>query len=233
MFFVTGISKGLGEAIVIALLEKGEKVTGIGRSSTIKHPNYSFEYCDLSSPNQVEELHLSIPDEPITLINNAGIIGEINRLSDQKNLDLKIVLQINTVAPMELTKMIYQQVKDKSSFTLINISSGAASKAIPSWASYCASKAALNMLTETFFLEEKELGNLPKVYAVSPGVIDTNMQEQIRAVNESSFSSVQNFINLKENDELFSPKEAASRLLKLTEQNYTGQIFHDLRDVTP
>ncbi|MBL1279965.1 MAG: SDR family NAD(P)-dependent oxidoreductase [Fluviicola sp.] len=230
MYIVTGVSKGLGKAVVELLLEKGETVLGIGRNSVIEHKNYSFQRCDLSNSEQVENLKLSIPNELVTLINNAGIIGEIKRLSDQKHPDLATVLQINTVAPMLLMQKIYQAVEKKDSFTLVNISSGAANKAIPSWAGYCASKAALNMLTEAFYLEELEKGNSPKVFAISPGVIDTEMQVQIRRASENDFSAVENFKKMKEDDQLFSPKEAAKRLLNLlSSPNYTG-VFHDLRN---
>src|SRR5690606_16985856 len=118
---------------------------------------------------------------------------------------------------------------DLDDFSLVNISSGAANRAIPSWAGYCASKAALNMLTETFYLEELEKGNNPIVYAVAPGVIDTDMQVQIRSSLQSDFSSVDNFKALKSNKSLFTPKEAAVKLLYLLEKPFDGEVFQDLR----
>ena len=87
------------------------------------------------------------------------------------------------------------------------------------------------MYTETFYQEEQEKGYSPKVYAVSPGVIDTGMQEQIRDAAPGSFSSHDNFVRLKDDNELFSPEEAASRLVKLLGKEYTGNIDCDLREV--
>lgn len=231
MFIVTGVSKGLGKAICDGLLEMGERVIGIGRTNTIDHPNYSFSACDLSLPGAIDRLEIHLEDGPITLINNAGIIGPIRRISDQPSLMLEEVFRVNTIAPMELTWRIYSQVKDKNAFRLVNISSGAANRAIPSWAGYCASKAALNMLSETFFLEEKEKGWYPKVYVVSPGVIDTEMQAQIRSASQDDFSSVKKFIELKSQGQLFSPQEAAHRLFNLLEQRYSDELFFDLRSV--
>ena len=132
---------------------------------------------------------------------------------------------------MLLAHKIYQKIENKDSFTLVNISSGAANRAIPSWAGYCASKAALNMLTESFYLEEREKGNHPKVYAVSPGVIDTDMQVQIRSSKKSDFSSVDNFIGMKEENQLFTPQEAALRLIQLLNAADFDSIFYDLRQV--
>jgi benzil reductase ((S)-benzoin forming) len=231
MYIVTGISKGLGKAIAELLLSNGESVLGIGRRHSINHPNFSFIECDLMHSSEVENLNLPDLEEPVTLINNAGIIGEIKRLSDQNKIDLQEILSVNTIAPTILTCKVYNQINDKNAFTLVNISSGAANRAIPSWAGYCASKVALNMISEAFLLEEKEKGNSPRVYAVAPGVIDTEMQGQIRSTDEKNFSAVENFKSMKQNDELYSSETAAMRLIQLLNQPYDGQVFYDLRNL--
>ena len=232
LYIITGVSKGLGKAIALQLLENGERVIGIGRKNDIQNLAFSFIQCDLSEQKQIEKIQFEMFNEPVTLINNAGMIGQIKRLSDQRELDTAEVLQLNVVAPMELSHKVYLKMYSPDEFTLVNISSGAANRSIPSWASYCASKAALNMLSETFLLEEKEKGVNCKVYSVSPGVIDTDMQKQIRSASINDFSSVENFIGMKENNDLFSPEEAASKLLKLLQLPYEGEVKYDLRDIS-
>lgn len=229
MYIVSGVSRGLGKALVLELLALGNQVIGVGRTNSIEHPNYSFFNIDLRTNCDLSHLKIDYT-KPITLINNAGIIGEISRISQQDDWDLTEVLKVNTIAPFDLAKQIYSKLKDKDGFTLVNISSGAAKKSIPSWAAYCASKAALNMLSENFLIEEQEIGNHPKVYCVAPGVIDTDMQKYIRNASEEKFSQRQRFVELKENDELFSPEECAGKLLKLLRQPFDGRIFYDLRD---
>lgn len=231
IYLITGVSRGLGKAIAELCLQKGS-VIGIGRSHSIDHPDFSFLQCDLSDAQSINELEFPEFNEPVTLINNAGIIGTIGRISNSESSILGEVLQVNTIAPTVLLQKVYGGMKNKDQFTLVNISSGAANRAIPSWAAYCASKAAINMLSETFYLEEKELGNNPKVFCVAPGVIDTDMQAQIRSSEERDFSQVENFIRLKNDNQLFSTKEAAARLLKLLEmKNAEDDIFFDLRQV--
>jgi benzil reductase ((S)-benzoin forming) len=232
MIIVTGVSRGFGKAIAEQYLANGEHVLGIGRTTHIHHPCFRFMKCDLSNLEDVESLKFDVFNGSITLINNAGILGNVKRLSDQSSLDISEVLTVNVAAVAILTNKVYQHSIDKDKFTLVNISSGAANRPIPSWAAYCASKAALQMLTETFFLEEKENGNDIRVYSVSPGVIDTGMQEQIRETREEDFSSVEKFRQLKADDELFSPEEAANRLLALLDKPYAGDILHDLREIT-
>lgn len=231
MYYVTGVSRGLGKAVVLALLKRGEQVTGIGRSHDIDDPAFTFICCDLSDTRAAEQLQFPDHSEPVVLINNAAVLGNIDRISAQDSADLESVLRLNSVTPMLLARKLYQTTRDKNAFTLVNISSGAARRAIPSWAAYCASKAALNMLSETFRLEELELGRNPRVYAVAPGVIDTDMQAQIREVDQSRFSARGNFIGLKENGELFSAEEAANRLIRLLDRPYTGEVMYDLRKV--
>ena len=231
MYIVTGVSRGLGKAIVEELLAKNEKVIGVGRSHSFENENFSFIPCNLSNPIEIDAIEWPTLYEKVVLINNAGVLGEINRLSDQVLNDLEQVLNVNVVAPVKLLQSVYSHIKDKSNFTLVNISSGAANRAIPSWASYCASKAALNMMTEAFYLEELEKDNHPIVYTVSPGVIDTDMQLQIRNASQSQFSSVDNFIELKNSGSLYSGKLAASKLLKLVNSPFTGEVFQDLRTI--
>jgi benzil reductase ((S)-benzoin forming) len=231
MIIITGVSRGFGKAIAEQFLANGEHVLGIGRTTHIQHPCFRFMKCDLSNLEEVESLKFDVFNGPITLINNAGILGNVKRLSEQSILDIAHVLTVNVSAAAIITNKVYQHSIDKDKFTLVNISSGAAKRAIPSWAAYCASKAALNMLTEAFFAEEKELGNSIRAYAVSPGVIDTGMQEQIREVRAEDFSSVEQFKQLKANDELFSPEEAANRLIALLDGEFNGHVLCDLRDV--
>jgi benzil reductase ((S)-benzoin forming) len=232
IYIITGVSRGMGEAIAELYLQKGFQVIGVGRSHKVDHSNFSFIECDLSNTENVKTLFKGQQfDQPVTLINNAGIIGSILRISDQEDLDLEHVMTVNVTSPMLLLQSVYRNMTNKSDFTLVNISSGAANRAIPSWSSYCASKAALNMLTEAFFVEEQEKGIELKAYAVSPGVIDTGMQEQIRNASPEQFSAVDNFKQMKEDGVLYSSDEAALRLDILLSQEFSGEVKHDLRNV--
>lgn len=232
MIIVTGVSRGLGKAIVELYLSKGQKVLGIGRSHSFSNDNFSFLKCDLSNLKEVE--NLSLPDfevSDVTLINNAGIIGNIQRISSGYQSGFSDVMNVNLIAPSILLKKVYAKIEDKNQFKLVNISSGAANRSIPAWSEYCASKAALNRYTESFLIEENELGRNPKVYCVAPGVIDTDMQGEIRSSDSKEFSSIDDFIAMKENNVLFSTQEAASRLFTLLELPFSQGLHFDLRNI--
>jgi benzil reductase ((S)-benzoin forming) len=216
--FITGVSGGLGKALAEEFLRMGFTVSGIGRTNQIKHPSYSFIACDLSQPAEINNFDFGILSGPVMLINNAGILGQIQRLSDQYVPDVMNVLTVNTLAPMLLSAKLMRSTSNENPTTIVNISSGAGRRSIPSWAAYCASKAALDRFSETFYFEEKEKGRNIRVYSVAPGVIDTNMQELIRSSNPANFSSVSRFTELKSTNSLKSPQETAEQLIQLVLQ---------------
>ena len=113
MYIVTGVSRGLGKAIVEELLGRKEHVIGIGRTHSFDHPNFSFLECDFSTPDKIENLEFPQLKGTVTLINNAGIIGDIKRISDQNTLDLEHVMAVNVISPMQLTQLIYGKTESK------------------------------------------------------------------------------------------------------------------------
>jgi len=230
MVIVTGTSSGIGKAIADFYLNNGHLVVGISRRHVIEHANYQAITCDLSDHVALNNLSFEFIHSDVLLINNAGILGNVQRISDQVELDLATVLAVNTIAPAILMQKLAQQCGSNFPLTVVNISSGAAKRAIPSWAAYCASKAALEMISETFYLEEQEKGRSTKVYAIAPGVVDTGMQTYIRSVHSTEFSASANFHAYFENGELISPEIVAVKIDKLLKIKYTGQVSYSLRD---
>ncbi len=231
--FITGVSKGIGEALALFYLGKGEKVVGIGRSHALNHPNFEFLSCDLSDVSEVEKLSFEIGNQDSVLfINNAGLIGNIQRISDQKVLDIQEVMQVNFQAPAVFMHKISRICGDSISLTVVNISSGAGKRPIASWAGYCASKAALDLFSETFYVEEQEKERNTKVYSVAPGVIDTDMQKKIRSARVEDFSMSQRFHDLKATNGLATPTEIAERIDFLLHKPYTGEVICSLPELS-
>lgn len=230
---ITGVSSGIGNSLANYYISQNWKVIGIGRNNTIRHPNFTFFQKDLSSTTDFHFLIDAIQlASELILINNAGTIGNIERISEQQQSDIETTLQINTIAPMLLSQYILQTSPLEKPLTIVNISSGAARKSIPAWASYCASKAALESFSQTIYLEEKERNRNIKVYSISPGVVDTPMQEKIRIAPSKNFSSLQNFIHLKKQNELTTPELVQQKITYLLAQPYTGEIIYSLREIS-
>lgn len=231
-YIITGVSRGIGKALAEHFLSKNQSVIGIGRTNTIQNPNFHFIELDLLDSSSILNFQLPTTEsEEIILINNAGIIGDIERISVMKTDCIDEIMQVNVIAPIRLTRKISQFCGNEKQFTLVNISSGAGKRPIPSWAGYCASKAAIDLFSHTFLLEERELGKSTKVYSVAPGVIDTDMQVQIRATAENSFSSLENFQNLKSDNKLETPERIALKLDKLLSMPFSDDVLFALNDI--
>lgn len=230
---ITGTSSGIGKAIATHYLQQGFSVIGIGRRHTVDHANYQPVVCDLTDEQAVRALDVKAwVSEDILLVNNAGMLGTVKRLSDQDSPDINQVMALNVVAPALLMNKLALACADASVLlTVVNISSGAAKRAIPSWAAYCASKAALEMLSETFYLEEQEKGRSTRVYCVAPGVVDTPMQAQIRSVDAIYFTASATFHDYYESGELISPELVAQKLHRLLNMPYAGSVSYSLRSV--
>lgn len=211
-YIIIGVSTGIGLGLAEHFLNKGHRVIGIGRKSSIQNPNYSFLQLDLSDERAVHEFTFPEIKENLVFIYNSGILGDVMPISRQSEMNAKNVFQINYLAAVALTQKV---LKLDFLEQIIYISSGAAKRAIPSWSQYCASKAALDMFAETLQLELNTEARDIVVRSVAPGVVDTPMQSLIRETNESDFPSVENFRALHENGELTSPQEVAQKLDKV------------------
>lgn len=228
---ITGISSGIGYALTQYYLEQNQRVIGIGRKNSIQHPNLFFFERDLSQNTDFRFLKKEIENsEDIILINNAGVIGNIERISEQQHSDIPHTIQVNTIAPMLLCQQVLRMTPLELPLTIINISSGAGRRPVPGWAGYCASKAALDLFSQTIYLEEKERNRNIKVYSVAPGVVDTPMQETIRNANPETFSSLESFISLKKNDELTDLATVVQKMQLLLSEPYSGSVIYSLRD---
>ena len=112
-------------------------------------------------------------------------------------------------------------------------SSGAGRHAIDAWGAYCASKAALDMFSETISeeLKGREIKNW-KIYSIAPGVVDTNMQDEIRNAKPEDFLVKKKFIDLKNNNELANPTIVASKLYEIvTGKIITSEVKLDIRSL--
>lgn len=233
MVIITGTSKGIGKAIAENYLSLGEKVIGIGRNHTISNPNYSSIVCDLSNSALVDQISFPVFDEePIIFIHNAGILGKVDYFEKLESNEMIQVMQVNLFAGASIFQKLLKQIPKTQLFKSIFISSGAGRNPIASWASYCASKAAVDLFCQTVQLEEQQLGRKDfHCLSVAPGVVDTDMQASIRATKEISFSEVARFKEYKNSNQLYSPELVAKKLHKLVHETTLKEVIYSLRDI--
>jgi benzil reductase ((S)-benzoin forming) len=221
-FFITGTSKGIGKAIAEALLsDSGNYVTGISRSCSISHKRYRHIPLDLSIHQSVIENAgkifgtLEVP-EKVVLINNAGSIGEVGYIGEIQSSSIAESLHVNMISSAVLMNEFVRHYKElKAEKIIVNISSGAGKKPVDGWGTYCASKAAMDMLSEVAATEEKIRNRGFRIFSVAPGIADTEMQEKIRNAKQIDFSTVEKFQKYKEDGMLPDPAAIAQKYIYL------------------
>ena len=149
-----------------------------------------------------------------TLINNAGVIARIGPLSNADADDLSRALRVGLEAPMQLTSAFLRATEAWAAVRkVLNISSGLGRRAMAAQAGYCAAKAGMDHFTRCVALDEALKHNGAKVCSLAPGVIDTDMQVQLRSADASAFADRAAFVRLKHSGSLASPEQAARSVL--------------------
>ncbi|QQR38420.1 SDR family oxidoreductase [Devosia rhizoryzae] len=187
---VLGASRGLGHAIAHALSRAGFAV-GVGCRSLDDAQAVAANIAgeggvalplaiDVTNFAQVEQAVGAMVDWRGTiagLVNNAGVIDPIARLGETDPADWARLVAVNLTGAYHGIRAVVPRLA--AGGAIVNISSGAASHPMEGWSAYCASKAALAMLTQSVSHEYGQQGILS--YGLRPGVVDTGMQGQIRA----------------------------------------------------
>ncbi len=236
ILIITGGSKGIGKAIATKYAANNYKVYSLSRS-IVDVQNITQIAVDLNNISETVQSFNMIFDalkkesiSSITLINNAGRLGKISHLENLDTADIAKTIQLNTTIPLLLSSLFIKKTKHRTcAKEIITISSGAAKNPYKGWATYCTSKAAIDMMTKTLAAEQENQQNGVKCMAIYPGVVDTNMQVHIRKTKEVDFNNVQRFIDLKENNELYSPTFVANKIFDVLPKLKNGDII-DIRN---
>ena len=218
-YFITGTSRGIGEALAKALLiNKRNYVLGFSRNQSIEESNYSHKHIDLSNIDSITNFDFpNVPNaESICLVNNAGTLGDIKYFGNLSDENLAHTMVTNFVAPIVLSNKFMRKYKDiTTTKTIINLGSGASKTPYDGWGAYCASKAGLDMITRVIAKEQDITNTGFQIYNIAPGVVDTKMQENIRESNPDDFSHLDKFVELKKANGLYQAKDVAIKLVEL------------------
>lgn len=221
-YIITGASRGLGKALAEELLQQPDTmVVGVSRHASIQHERYRHQPLDLSDmlavQNNLFKVFTPFPDAAsITIINNAGVLGEVKYIGDLPNEHFEFVFDVNVIAPAMLMNTFLATYQQHIAIprTILNISSGAAQRPVDGWGAYCASKAALDALSAVAQKEQDLRGSGIRIRSLAPGVLDTAMQEHIRTAELNQFSEAEWFAELRQDGSLVSPTEAARQIIQ-------------------
>jgi NAD(P)-dependent dehydrogenase (short-subunit alcohol dehydrogenase family) len=187
---ITGAGRGIGAATAKALAESGVRVVVSAREQTKAQavvdklrPGIAIAVaCDVADPVDVVTLVNTTErtfGKPSILINNAGVVSPIGLLHEVDPEAVAHAIRVTLVGAAFACQAVLPAMLDAGRGRIINLSSGAAHRPLEGWSCYCAAKAGLAMLTRSLALEYGASGI--KAFGFSPGVVDTDMQGEIRA----------------------------------------------------
>jgi NAD(P)-dependent dehydrogenase (short-subunit alcohol dehydrogenase family) len=246
LYILTGSSRGLGAAIAEQLLAPGVSVLGIARGT---HTGLAAAadtagasvvqwQADLGDPlplAQRLETWLAGIDaghfDRASLINNAGVISRIGPVDAGPRDELSLALRVGLEAPLLLSAAFLKATAGwRAERRILNISSGLGRRAMAGSASYCAAKAGLDHLTRAMALDEAQRPGGARIVSLAPGVIDTDMQLQLRSAAPQGFPDQSRFLALHAQQQLSSAADAARQVIgHLHRADFGQETIADVR----
>jgi benzil reductase ((S)-benzoin forming) len=231
LYVVTGSSRGLGAALVQQLTQPDNTVIGISRKA---NPALQAEQwtLDLAEPVAAAErlqawLRAHQGWESATLVNNAALLSAPGPLAASDLTGLSAALRVGLEAPTLLSRVFLAETAGVRQRRILNISSGMGRRALAGSAAYCAVKAGLDHLSRALALEEPGVG----IVSLAPGIIDTDMQGQLRAADPARFSEQIRFQGLKDDGLLQTADDTAAAIVRFLMQSDFGKtVVSDIRD---
>lgn len=184
---ITGATSGIGKATAELLATKGFRLILCGRRTAVLEQlkqelsqnteTFSLTF-DQREFSQVENALASLPEEwknIDVLINNAGNAHGLDTLENGSVEDWDAMLDGNVKGLLYVTKLIIPQMKARKSGHIVNISSVAARQTYANGVVYCASKRAVDVVSEGLRIELTEFGI--KVTNIQPGLVETDFSK--------------------------------------------------------
>jgi benzil reductase ((S)-benzoin forming) len=165
------------------------------------------------------------------IVHNAGSIAPIKPMSEADNEEWARNIEVNLIGVQRLTKGLYPKMKQSQHCRVTTISSGAALRPLHSWSSYCISKAGLDMWSRCLAVEGAKDGITS--ISIAPGIVNTDMQLQIRSSSVDDFPMVESFAGYHRDGQLTNPDDVARQLYPLIVGHSTEQsgMRFDVRDL--
>lgn len=177
---ITGGTSGIGLELAKQLLHRGNTIIVTGRdrekldSATQALPGIHTFKSDVSNPGEIAALHASVLAQfPAldTLINNAGIMRNLNLNQDRDLNDVTREIEINLSGPVRMVQKFLPHLMTREGALIVNVSSGLAFIPFPVSPVYCATKAAIHSFTQSLRVQLDGTG--VTVIELAPPAVET------------------------------------------------------------
>jgi|MTBAKSStandDraft_2_1061841.scaffolds.fasta_scaffold02037_13 benzil reductase ((S)-benzoin forming) len=245
---ITGASRGVGRALVQSLAYGNFVLHCIARSrlddlaESVDEKvggiiTYPYDLSRLEGlPGLMESIFAHIEEaEFIGLINNAAVLSPVGPLGKVESEKIGEAVNVNLSAPLILMNEFVRQAQPlHCEKRVLNISSGAGKHPYYGWSTYCSTKAGLDMASRVFAEEQKERKeeDRVKILSLAPGIVDTDMQQQIRKQPRENFIYVGKFIEFHKSGALKKPIDVAEKIKEILFLDFfpDGEIL-DIREL--
>jgi NAD(P)-dependent dehydrogenase (short-subunit alcohol dehydrogenase family) len=243
---LTGASRGLGRAMAAQLLQRGRQLLTIAR-----HADPALDALARERGATLTVWTLDLTDAPAAaarlagwlaaqppadavLINNAALLSEPAPLRVGRDAELSAAVRVGLEAPLLLSASFLRATDGwDADRRVLNISSGLGRRAMAGSASYCAVKAGMDHFSRAVAMEEsarRDGRRGARMVSLAPGVIDTDMQVQLRGADRARFPDGAMFEALQTEGRLAAPDEAARRVLAfLAREDFGAEPVADVR----
>ena len=229
---LTGATGGLGKCLVdiIAEYDINELICLYRNEEKFALLQEKYEEISgyqLSETEHFQELFDRIRSEKIeniVLILNAFSISPIKRVGDMTAEEIEGSVYGNVIRNYLLINEAVNYCKTNAvKLRMINLDSGAADHPLMGWSNYCASKAFMNSLLSVVAYENPDY----QIVSVDPGVMDTNMQAEIRKTKQEVFEQVDTFIKYQKNGMLKDPEAVARQIFDKYVNDWTAETLRE------
>ena len=210
---ITGGSTGLGFETAKLFVRKGANViicsrnineleTAVSKLSSEKiNPSQQIRFMrvDVGNTDEIDSL-FAFSGTPDVLVTCAGVYGPIGAIENNSWYEWDYAIRVNLIGTVYCVRKVVSIWKsEKRGGKIICMSGGGATKGMPNFSSYAASKSAVVRTVETIALENKDSGIY--INAVAPGALNTRMLDQALNAGQESTGSDTNskLIAQKEN----------------------------------
>jgi len=193
---ITGVTRGLGRAMVDEFARLGHTVLGCGRSEKVIGqlrqqfgPPHDVSAVDVASDEAVKAWAgrlLSSHGPPDLVLNNAGVINRNARLWEISEPEFSQVIDVNVKGIANVIRHFVPAMIRRKQGVIVNFSSGWGRSTDAEVAPYCASKWAIEGLTQAF---AQELPSGLAAVALNPGIINTAMLQSCFGGSASGYLS--------------------------------------------
>lgn len=197
---ITGVSRGLGRTLAEALIAEGHRVSGCARKAEVvaqlatQYPDHHFRAVDIGNAAAVQTWAEVILDQvgvPDFVINNAGLVNEPAPLWQVPVAEFEAVVTVNILGTVNVLRSFAPAMIQRGSGIFVNYSSGWGRSTSPEFAPYCATKWAIEGLTQAF---AQELPPGMAAVALNPGIIHTKMLETCYGDEAANFTPIAQWV---------------------------------------